>query len=101
KWFMGTSPLYMLFVTLYRMKEKPVIVGGIGIALGYVKAMLTGYERVGTKEFRRHLRAFEHRSLVKGKTGATIEANERIKRWWDEQQHAATDASTNADSSAA
>ncbi|MEL6796740.1 MAG: glycosyl transferase family 2, partial [Planctomycetota bacterium] len=100
KWFMGTSPFYMLFVTLYRMKERPVFVGGVGIALGYLKAMLTGYERVGTKEFRKHLRAFEHRSIIKGKTGATIEANERIKRWWDEQQRTAPDPNSTNSSAA-
>lgn len=102
KWYMGTSLFYMLFVTLYRMKEKPVFIGGIGIALGYLKAMLTGYERVGTPEFRRHLRAFEHRSLIKGKTGATTEANERIKQWWDNQNQPSRDTNnSNSDTSAA
>lgn len=85
KWYMGTSLFYMLFVTAYRMKEKPVIVGGLGILIGYLGAMLSGYPRHGTAAFRRHLRAFEHRSLLRGKSGATREANESIRRWWDEQ----------------
>jgi hypothetical protein len=82
KWYMGTSLWYMLFVTAYRMKETPVLVGGLGILLGYLRCMLTGYPRCGTAEFRRGLRAFEHRSLVIGKAAAAREANERIRAWW-------------------
>ena len=65
------------------MKERPVVIGGLGILTGYIKSMLTGYPRHGTKEFRRFLRKFEHRSLIIGKAAAAREANERTKREWD------------------
>ncbi len=83
KWYMGTSPFYMLFVTLYRMRERPVFIGGLGILVGYIKSMLTRYPRHGTKEFRRFLRKFEHRSLVIGKSAAAKEANQRTIDEWD------------------
>lgn len=83
KWYMGTGPLYMLAVTAYRMKERPYVVGGLGILTGYVKSWLTGYPRHGTPEFRRFLRKFEHRSLLIGKSAAAREANERTRQQWD------------------
>ncbi|MGP1271833.1 MAG: glycosyltransferase [Phycisphaerales bacterium] len=85
KWYMGTDLFYMLFVTAYRMKEKPIFIGGLGILIGYLRCMLTGYERCGTPEFRRHVRAFEHRSLRIGKSAAAREANDRIRASWDER----------------
>ncbi len=89
KWYMGTGPVYMLAVTAFRMKERPVIIGGLGILVGYLKSWLTGYPRHGTPEFRRFLRKFEHRSLVIGKAAAAREANERTKREWDAKHNTA------------
>ncbi|HED54005.1 MAG TPA: glycosyltransferase family 2 protein [Phycisphaerales bacterium] len=83
KWYMGTGPVYMLVVTAYRMAQRPFIIGGLGIMVGYIKSWLTGYPRHGTPEFRRALRRFEHRSLIKGKAAAAREANEKIKESWD------------------
>ena len=83
KWYMGTGPIYMLAVTAFRMKERPIFVGGFGILVGYIKSMLTGYPRHGTPEFRRFLRKFEHRSLVIGKAAAAREANDRTMKEWD------------------
>ncbi|MEM9165710.1 MAG: glycosyltransferase family 2 protein [Planctomycetota bacterium] len=92
KWYMGTGLLYMLFVTAYRMKEKPVFIGGLGILVGYLQCMLSGYERCGTPEFRRHVRAFEHRSLRIGKSAAAREANERIQEKWNTQDERSGEA---------
>ena len=38
QYFMGTHPLYLLFVGLYRMAERPWVLGGLCIVWGYAKA---------------------------------------------------------------
>lgn len=70
KYFMGSAPYYVAAVALYRMFEKPYVVGGCGILWGYLRAMLAGAPRFEHREFRRHLRRFELSSLVLGKRRA-------------------------------
>jgi poly-beta-1,6-N-acetyl-D-glucosamine synthase len=70
KYFMGSAPYYVAAVALYRMFEKPYVVGGCGILWGYARAMLAGAPRFEHPEFRRFLRRFERSSLVLGKRRA-------------------------------
>ena len=67
KYFMGSAFYYVAAVSLYRMLEKPYIVGGWGILWGYYSAMLGGAPRLENPEFRRFLRRFELQSLLFGK----------------------------------
>jgi hypothetical protein len=67
KYFMGSAFYYVAAVALYRMFERPYIVGGWGILWGYLKAMFSGAPRFDNKEFRRFLRRFELQSLLFGK----------------------------------
>jgi biofilm PGA synthesis N-glycosyltransferase PgaC len=67
KYFMGSTLYYVAAVAIYRMFEKPYIIGGWGILWGYLKAMFAGVPRFENREFRRFLRRFELRSLLFGK----------------------------------
>ena len=64
---MGTHPLYIIFVSLYRMTERPFIVGGMLIYLGYLKGWLTRTERYDYPGFRKSLRAWQMERLKLGK----------------------------------
>jgi len=70
KWFMGSAWYYMLAVALYRMTERPYLIGGIGILTGYLEAALKGVKRFGDQKFRRHLRRYEARVLLCGRRRA-------------------------------
>jgi glycosyltransferase involved in cell wall biosynthesis len=76
KWFMGSAWYYLLAVAVYRMAEPPYGIGGLGILVGYFEAAARRSERFDDREFRRHLRRYELRSLVLGRR-RTAEAYHR------------------------
>jgi poly-beta-1,6-N-acetyl-D-glucosamine synthase len=58
-WHMGYHPLYAIASGLFRMHERPRVLGGL-IAIGaYFAAALRGEPRVADAEFRRHLRRWQ------------------------------------------
>jgi biofilm PGA synthesis N-glycosyltransferase PgaC len=79
KYYMGSSPYYVVAVSLYRMFERPAVVGGIGILVGYLGALARREPRIGDREYRRFLRRYEGRSLLFGKTRTANEHHDRIR----------------------
>ncbi|WP_294990116.1 glycosyltransferase family A protein [Sulfuritalea sp.] len=79
KYFMGSAPYFVAAVAVYRMFEKPYVVGGCGIFWGYLKAMFSKTPRFGDKAFRRFLRRFELRSLLLGKRNTTDLYHRKIR----------------------
>lgn len=79
KWYMGSSLLYVLAVAAYRLAERPFILGGMWILLGYLQAMLTRKPRLQTPGFRAHLRRYEWSSLLRGKAKTAEIWNARIR----------------------
>ncbi len=80
KYFMGSSPYYMAAVSLYRMAERPFLLSGLGIMVGYVKAGLSKLPRFDHLEYREYLRKFERESLLFGKSRTAERYHERIRR---------------------
>lgn len=67
KYFMGSSPLYMLGVAAYRAVERPYVVGSVGLLVGYLRAWRSDHERFNDPRYLRHLRRYELQSLFFGK----------------------------------
>ena len=67
QYFMGTHPLYIFAIGVYRLWEKPFILGGICIILGYFQALLKGMRRYENLEFRKSLHAWQLERLKLGK----------------------------------
>ena len=51
QWFMGSSFPYVLASGLFRMREKPYVVGGLLIVLGFILAALRGDRRYDDPAF--------------------------------------------------
>ena len=64
QYFMGTHPLYLLLITLYRMFERPWVLGGLCIFWGYTRAWLRRQPRYDDPEFRRFLHAWQLREAA-------------------------------------
>jgi glycosyltransferase involved in cell wall biosynthesis len=79
KYFMGSALYYVVAVAVYRMLEKPYVVGGLGILWGYLKSMFGRAPRFDDKEFRRFLRRFELRSLLFGKRRTVDQYHRQIE----------------------
>lgn len=64
QWFMGSSFLYVLASGVFRMREKPYVVGGLLIAVGFVSAALRRESRYADLVFRRELRSWQRGRLL-------------------------------------
>ena len=70
QWFMGTGFAYMLASAVFRMTQRPYVVGGLGMLWGWVRSALRRDPRYPDLEFRRFLRRYQWRALVLGKRRA-------------------------------
>ncbi|WP_017326082.1 glycosyltransferase family 2 protein [Synechococcus sp. PCC 7336] len=66
QYFMGTHPLYIFAIGLYRLWEKPSVVGGLTIVAGYFGAMLKGMPRYSDRRFRQSLHAWQFERMRLG-----------------------------------
>lgn len=58
-WFMGYHPLYALASGIFRMREKPFVIGGLLIIAGYLGAAIKRAPRYENLEFRQHLHRWQ------------------------------------------
>ena len=82
QYFLGTAPLYLLAVALFRLPRYPVVVGSFAILWGYVSSAVRRLPRYGEPEFRKFLRRYQYACLRYGKRGATRRLNEAQKAVW-------------------
>ncbi len=82
QYFLGTGPVYMLASAVYRMARRPLVIGGIAMMYGYLRAAAAGGTRYGDPEFRRFVRRFQWSCLIRGKAEATRRADERQGAVW-------------------
>lgn len=71
QYFMGTGPVYMTASAVFRAAKRPLLVGGLGMLMGYFGAALRRVPRYDDLEFRRFLRKYQWACLLKGKAAAT------------------------------
>jgi poly-beta-1,6-N-acetyl-D-glucosamine synthase len=77
QYFMGTGLLFMTASAIYRMRQKPYILGGLAMLWGYVKSALQGKPRYEDHAFRRFLRRYQRQVLLVGKQRAVAEIYRR------------------------
>ena len=63
QWFMGSSFPYVVASGVFRFREKPYVIGGILIVVGYLLAALKGERRYEDSRFRRELRRWQYGRL--------------------------------------
>ena len=73
QYFMGTGLLFMMASALYRMKERPYVLGGLATLWGWIMSALQGKPRYGDAAFRRFLSRYQWRALRVGKQRAIEE----------------------------
>lgn len=70
QYFMGTGFLFMLASAIYRLNEKPYVLGSLAILWGWLKSALQHKPRYENAGFRRFLRRYQRRALFLGKKRA-------------------------------
>lgn len=68
-WYMGYHPLYAIATGIYRMREKPYIIGGLLMIYGYFSSAINNMPRYENPEFRRYLQNWQLRRLKNLFTG--------------------------------
>ena len=86
QYFMGTSPLYHLAVTVYHLPAYPALIGSVAMLWGYFGSWLNGLPRYDDLEFRRFLRSYQHACLRMGKHAATARINAERAQLWQKRQ---------------
>jgi hypothetical protein len=64
QWFMGSAFSYVLASGIFRMREKPYVIGGLLIAVGFLAAAFQCAPRYEHPGFRRSLRRWQYNRLV-------------------------------------
>lgn len=70
QWFMGSSFAYVVASGIFRMREKPYVLGGLAIIAGFLHAALRREPRYEDADFRRELRRWQRgrlRALLSGR----------------------------------
>lgn len=88
QWFMGTTPVYMVASSLFRMTRPPYVVGGAGMLWGYFGSMFKGKPRYPDADLRRFLRRYQISCLLMGKKRATERLNSEQREVWLRREHA-------------
>jgi poly-beta-1,6-N-acetyl-D-glucosamine synthase len=70
QYFMGTGPLFMFASAVFRLNQKPYVLGSLAMMWGWLKAALQGKPRYEDLAFRRFLRRYQWRALLLGKRRA-------------------------------
>lgn len=63
QWFMGSNFPYLFASGVNRMRERPYVLGGLLIIVGYLKAAVQGRPRYEDENFRRALREWQWKRL--------------------------------------
>jgi poly-beta-1,6-N-acetyl-D-glucosamine synthase len=70
QYFMGTSLLYFIVSSVYRLKEYPVIAGSMCSLYGYLKSFFQRKEQFGDDNFRHFLKRYQFKVLLSGRKSA-------------------------------
>lgn len=73
QYFMGTGFLFMAASALYRISEKPCVLGSLAMLWGWIKSAIQRKPRYEDVEFRKFLRRYQRRALLLGKKRAIEE----------------------------
>lgn len=73
QYFMGSGFLWMAATAIYRIPEKPYVLGGLYILWGWLRSWVKGLPRYEEPGFRKFLRRYQRRALLVGKKRAIEE----------------------------
>lgn len=79
KYFMGSRFYFVFAMAIYRMFERPFLVGGIGIIVGYLQALFQAQERYDNPEYLRFFRKYELESLLFGRDRTTAKFDREVR----------------------
>ena len=86
QYYMGTGLMWMLATAVYRIPEKPYVIGGLFILWGWLRSWIKGLPRYEAPGFREFLHRYQRRALRIGKQRAIAEIDEQNRRRFAEPE---------------
>ena len=78
QYYMGSGLIWMLATAVYRIPERPYVIGGLCILWGWLKSYFQRLPRYEEPGFRKFLHHYHRRSLLVGKRRAILELENNI-----------------------
>ena len=82
QYLMGSSPVFMLASCVYRLPKAPFVIGAVATLWGYAAACATRPARGEDEEFRRFVRRYQWRALLRGKMRAAQSIETEMAGVW-------------------
>jgi len=82
QYFMGTSPLYLITSSVFRLFHHPILYGSVAMLWGYFSSAGRRRPRYDDPAFRGFLRRYQRQCLLRGKGEATRRLNESQASVW-------------------
>ncbi|WP_424812489.1 glycosyltransferase family 2 protein [Roseococcus sp. YIM B11640] len=79
-WYLGTIPLFMLVSLVYRLGQRPMVLGSMFMGIGYLGAWLGRAPRYDAPGYLDFVAAYQWRALYMGKARAAETMRERALR---------------------
>jgi len=73
QYFMGSDLFFYAATCVFRMAEKPYVLGGLAMMQGYLASWMRGDRQLDDPELRTFIRAYQRQALFKGKSRAVAE----------------------------
>lgn len=88
QYFMGTGLAYLTASAIYRMRQPPLVLGGLAMWWGYMSSLIRHAPRYEEPGFREFLRSYQWDCLIRGKTRATRRLDEKQQAQWRPHERA-------------
>lgn len=85
QYFMGSDPLYFTATAIYRSLEPPYLLGGLSMLQGYFGAFFRREKQLDDPDLRAFIRAYQRRTLLKGRAQAVAELEADRATQFEEQ----------------
>jgi biofilm PGA synthesis N-glycosyltransferase PgaC len=82
QYFMGSDPLYFGATAVFRMSQRPHVIGGLAMLYGYARAWMRRTPQLDDPELRAFIRSYQRKALVSGKAGAIAAIEARQQPLW-------------------
>ncbi|WP_372770755.1 glycosyltransferase family 2 protein [Pseudoalteromonas sp.] len=86
QYFMGTGWLYFCATIIYRLKQRPFIIGALASFWGYFISFVKREQRLNDPQMVKFMKHYQIQCLLKGKKAATNSANISGESRWDPSQ---------------
>lgn len=82
QYFMGSDPLYFTASAIFRMNQRPYVIGGLAMLYGYIRAWLRDEPQLDDRALRAFIRTYQRQAMLIGKARAIAKIEARMAVEW-------------------